>query len=736
MALQRPAAHRTVLVVDVEGFGDQRRTNSHRVAVRDGLYRALKESCADAAIPWNECHHEDCGDGVLVLVPAEVPKGSFVESLPHALIKTLREHNRTHYTEERIRLRMALHAGEVNYDDHGVTAASINLAFRLLDAPALKAALAESSGVLAIIVSSWFFDEVVRHSATARSGSYRQFSVAVKETITEGWICLPDHLHMPDAATGGRILPSGISAYVPEASMRGQRDRDHGRWPTGAAGISVAVPTGQLPAEIRGRDQLLAELRKRLRKPPGDAVILAGLGGVGKSTVAAAFSQCIKQDRRGRWHPYVWWVSAVDRASLTGALVTVARQLGAAQADVEAIGADAADAPDRLWALLQRARRRWLIVFDNADDPSVLARSLWAGASAGSDAASAGDGTGWMRPTRRGLVLVTSRNGSPAVWGRHARVIAISPLAEGDAARVLLDHAPGAGDEAEARTLARRLGGLPLALRLAGSYLGSAVALRASFVDYRRGLDDSSGVSRLLTSNLEMGAVAGARKVVMHTWEMSLDALAESGTPQARPLLRLLSCYAGASPIPLWLLAGARLGRLLAHGDAVSSVSAGADAEHRLEDALHQLRALDLIDVRSLGEAGTREHAVVVHPVIADTNRAHLLDDRDETVDAALVRRTAVGLVVAALGCLDYEQPADCPRFLLLAPHLHALLQTVARHIDHEQLRDLVITASHAAGARNRCGSVAAGEALSLATLDVLPLLGDDDPASLLARHM
>ena len=63
---------------------------------------------------------------------------------------------------------MALHAGEVNYDEHGVTAASINLAFRLLEARELKAALAGSPGVLAVIASSWFFEEVVRHTCGGR----------------------------------------------------------------------------------------------------------------------------------------------------------------------------------------------------------------------------------------------------------------------------------------------------------------------------------------------------------------------------------------------------------------------------------------------------------------------------------------------------------------------------------------------------------------------------------------
>jgi transcriptional regulator with XRE-family HTH domain len=129
------------------------------------------------------------GDGVLVLVPAEVPKALLVESLPSALVAGLCEHNGAHSGPEQIRLRMALHAGEVCYDEHGVTAAAINLAFRLLEADPLRTALAESSGVLAVIASSWFFEEVVRHCSAV--AGYRLVEVAVKETTTTGWICVP-----------------------------------------------------------------------------------------------------------------------------------------------------------------------------------------------------------------------------------------------------------------------------------------------------------------------------------------------------------------------------------------------------------------------------------------------------------------------------------------------------------------------------------------------------------------
>ena len=192
MESQRLAVHRTIVVVDVEGFGDQHRTNPHQVAVRDGLYRAMQDAFGRAGVPWDDCGHEDRGDGVFVLVPAEVPKALLAESLPPALVTALRTHNGGHPGPERIRLRMAIHAGEVHYDQHGVTAVAVNLAFRLLDAGPLKTALATSSGVLAVIVSSWFFEEVVRHTGAAPG--YRPVDVAVKETTTTGWVCLPDQV--------------------------------------------------------------------------------------------------------------------------------------------------------------------------------------------------------------------------------------------------------------------------------------------------------------------------------------------------------------------------------------------------------------------------------------------------------------------------------------------------------------------------------------------------------------
>ena len=198
---ERRAVHRTIVVLDVESFGDYRRNDRHRLAVREGLYRSVGEAFERAGLPWTPDAHEDRGDGILIVLPPEVHKSLLVESLPSVLVAAVTAHNGAHRDEERIRLRMSLHAGEVFYDQPGVTGETVNWAFRLVDAKLLKAALAGSSGVLAIIASSWFFDQVIRHAAAEVLPSYRRVLVRAKDATQPGWICLPDTAKAAAAAT-------------------------------------------------------------------------------------------------------------------------------------------------------------------------------------------------------------------------------------------------------------------------------------------------------------------------------------------------------------------------------------------------------------------------------------------------------------------------------------------------------------------------------------------------------
>jgi hypothetical protein len=245
----RRLVHRTILVFDVEGFGDLRRSAPSQRAIREGMYSALQQAFGDLGVSWQACEHEDRGDGLFVLVPPDTEKGLFAEAFPLKLTAALHAHNDTHKPEEAFRLRMALHAGEVQFDDHGVTAPALNHTFRLVNATPFKSALKNSSGVLAIIASSWFYSEVIRNSEEYRPGSYRPVLIREKETRTTGWIALPGHPRVPGKSEAPETWR--VRIVDPDGHVHGAGVLLHGRYVITAANAVAqslkASPNGYRP---------------------------------------------------------------------------------------------------------------------------------------------------------------------------------------------------------------------------------------------------------------------------------------------------------------------------------------------------------------------------------------------------------------------------------------------------------------------------------------------------------
>lgn len=232
--------HRLIVCADIKRFSGSSRTDAQRVTAREGLYRALRVAFDTCGVALGECHHEDRGDGVLVLLPADVPKDRMVSRLPQALVAALAEHNHVHALQAQIRLRVAIHAGEVLQDGHGVVGDAVNAAFRLLDARALKDALTASSGLVAVVASETIYQDVIRHTPASSPDTYRQISVAVKETETTAWICLPDDRATPGQTTGhhsdGPEQPAADGATSgpqddPRVSLHARTDNTEGGRP-------------------------------------------------------------------------------------------------------------------------------------------------------------------------------------------------------------------------------------------------------------------------------------------------------------------------------------------------------------------------------------------------------------------------------------------------------------------------------------------------------------------------
>ncbi len=213
-----PAVHRTILCLDVEGYG--RRTNGDQLAVRAGLYGALRRALADSGVPASSCYCEDRGDGAMILIRPDVPKERVAGPFPARLAALIERHNGGAPPGARIRVRVAVHAGEVHHDDHGVAGTAINKAFRLLSAPPLKDALRTSPGVLALITSGWFFEEVVRQNPACLAAAFRPAHVAVKELRERAWMRLPETWPHADTDRDRRLLAlhPGAEISVPAAA--------------------------------------------------------------------------------------------------------------------------------------------------------------------------------------------------------------------------------------------------------------------------------------------------------------------------------------------------------------------------------------------------------------------------------------------------------------------------------------------------------------------------------------
>ncbi|WP_328469598.1 tetratricopeptide repeat protein [Actinoplanes sp. NBC_00393] len=191
-----------------------------------------------------------------------------------------------------------------------------------------------------------------------------------------------------------------------------------------------------------GREDLLAGLDLRTADSADPAVTalvphaLYGLGGVGKTHLAIEFTH-----RHRSAFDLVAWMPAEQEAVLRSAWLNLARTMGIAESET------LERTVDMVRDGLRRGIpfRRWLVVFDNAEDPATLRPYLPEAA----------------QPHSTGRVLITSRN---RTWHSLADTVEVEVLHRDESVALLRKRNPGVTDT-DAGRLAEQLGDLPLALR-------------------------------------------------------------------------------------------------------------------------------------------------------------------------------------------------------------------------------------------------------------------------------
>ncbi|MEU6367393.1 FxSxx-COOH system tetratricopeptide repeat protein [Streptomyces sp. NPDC046931] len=359
-------------------------------------------------------------------------------------------------------------------------------------------------------------------------------------------------------------------------------------------------------ASFTGRDTLLVRLRQTLAASSRVAVqALHGRGGVGKTQLAVEYAH-----RFAGEYELAWWIAAEDPALVPDQLAQLATRIGAAPAD-----AASADAVDALLGEL-RTRSRWLLVFDNIEDPAVLAPYL---------------------PGGGGHVLITSR--SPH-WQAHASPLNVDVFTRAESIALLHAHGAVLG-ESDADRLARALDDLPLALAQAAALLTDGLSAA----------DLSAELARSTAEVLAEGRPVGYPVSLAAQVRLTTTRL-ESDHPGAAALMFALSLLA-PEPFPITTCAG--------HLPDTASTPL-ADA---LATRLAGSTALRAITRHSLARAqdGTLQLHRLTQRVLRDQLTPHQRQQAGRDAEALLT--------AADPGYVG--QPSTWPAWRTLLPHLLAV---------------------------------------------------------------
>lgn len=379
----------------------------------------------------------------------------------------------------------------------------------------------------------------------------------------------------------------------------------------GGPAIWGGVP--QRNKNFTGRTELLT----RLREAADRATALQGLGGVGKSATVTEYAHQFRHD-----FDLIWWVPADHPALTRASLANLAGPLGltaAASAGIEAAAAAALDALRR-----GNPTRRWLLVFDNADQPEEVNQIL---------------------PRGPGQTLITTRNHR---WNAVVDTVPVDVFARNESIEFLTRRAPKALTAVpDADNLADKLGDLPLALEQAGALLAETGLSAPEYVTL---LDEN------VTQLLAEGHTPDYPMSMTAAWHLSVAKLRQF-LPQAVTLLRCCAFF-GPDPIPRDVFRrGAQARTLTDLGDLLANPILLASAIRELGRF-----ALVTIDGRRL----------VIHRLI----QALIRDSLDPSTRAAF--RYDVHAVIATGTPADPADLRQWPAYAELVAHVGSAVTDLA----------------------------------------------------------
>ncbi|KAI0401063.1 hypothetical protein F4802DRAFT_609620 [Xylaria palmicola] len=274
------------------------------------------------------------------------------------------------------------------------------------------------------------------------------------------------------------------------------------------------------------REGELEEMRRTLGSDGSRrVVVLHGLGGIGKTQLAVTYAKRYRDE-----YSAIFWLNIKDETSIQQSFTQVAKQILQQYPDATHLSSldmkqDHGEIVDAVksWLSLP-GNTRWLLIYDNFDDPKL-----------GNDTGDGSINIGRFLPKAyQGAVIITTRLSQVNL----GHLIRIQKLESNDGLQILattsgrngIHQGKQACRNIHAQSLTEELDGLPLALATAGAYLRR---VSISFATYLR-LYRESWV-RLHTSTPSLGSYQD--RTLCSTWQLSYVKIQEQD-PLAAHLLQ------------------------------------------------------------------------------------------------------------------------------------------------------------------------------------------------------
>jgi tetratricopeptide (TPR) repeat protein len=366
---------------------------------------------------------------------------------------------------------------------------------------------------------------------------------------------------------------------------------------------------GNVPARnpaFIGRDALLRAVRDALVSRDNAAVqALHGMGGVGKTQIAIEYTHRYASD-----YEIVCWLHAENVALLGEQFAELGADLGCAKMG------DPLAMVKRAVLTALHSRDRWLLIFDNAEQPESIA--------------------GWL-PGGQGHVLITSRVQG---WNELAVPVEVGVLGRAQSI-LLLQRRIATLSETDADLVAQAVGDLPLALVQAAGYMSET---RMSAGEYNGLLHDRAA------DILREGKPISYPRSLAAVTQVAFDELGDRD-PVAADLVAICA-FLASEPVPVeWFV----------HAVGVLPAPLGS----RMADPVMRSQILAHLTRGSLVRVDP--NGLVVHRLTQAIVRHHLPSQ------AGLASRHIAEAFVAVNNPGDARVPGNWASWRRLMPHLLAL---------------------------------------------------------------